>query len=294
MDFHQFYHLTWNYHTLILLDFNGRKVTFPYVPGFDISGTVAKLGEGVTSLAVGDEVRGGSLLVAIAGGIYIFLKSNGVFKRLWYLWKRKALHEWCIQYERDSQIQILKPNKSFGQVTQHCDSFEVAFEHSTIRIRQIGLRGSGPLWDLLQWLALRPRRWLCRVCRGAGWHGGQERWIVLQGPCWTSSCRHLEIRKWNKKYVASSGPNLTLPGMPFFGNQRGGSKPIEFGMMFCPSTAPSVQDSPAWLNRPGLTAYQAIFTGAGRDFTGAELGKLGAGQKLLVLGGAAATGTIAT
>jgi len=43
----------------------------------------------------------------------------------------------------------------------------------------------------------------------------------------------------------------------------------------------------------GLTAYQAIFTGAGRDFTGAELGKLGAGQKLLVLGGAAATGTIA-
>lgn len=93
MDFHQFYHLTWNYHTLILLDFNGRKVTFPYVPGFDISGTVAKLGEGVTSLAVGDEVRGGSLLVAIAEGIYIFLKSNGVFKRLWYLWKRKALHE---------------------------------------------------------------------------------------------------------------------------------------------------------------------------------------------------------
>ena len=204
MDFHQFYHLTWNYHTLILLDFNGRKVTFPYVPGFDISGTVAKLGEGVTSLAVGDEVRGGSLLVAIAGGIYIFLKSNGVFKRLWYLWKRKALHEWCIQYERDSQIQILKPNKSFGQVTQHCDSFEVAFEHSTIRIRQIGLRGSGPLWDLLQWLALRPRRWLCRVCRGAGWHGGQERWIVLQGPCWTSSCRHLEIRKWNTRGLGQS------------------------------------------------------------------------------------------
>lgn len=163
------------------------------------------------------------------------------------------------------------------------------------RIRQIGLRGPGPLWDLLQWLALRPRRWLCRVCRGAGWHGGQERWIVLQGPCWTSSCRHLEIREMKNKICRyPSGPNLTLPGMPFFGNQRGGSKPIEFGMMFCPSTAPSVQDSPAWLNRAGLTAYQAIFTGAGRDFTGAELGKLGAGQKLLVLGGAAATGTIAT
>ena len=34
----------------------------------------------------------------------------------------------------------------------------------------------------------------------------------------------------------------------------------------------------------GLTSYQAIFTGAGRDFAGAELGKLSAGQKLLVLG----------
>ena len=43
----------------------------------------------------------------------------------------------------------------------------------------------------------------------------------------------------------------------------------------------------------GLTSYQAIFTGAGRDFAGAELGKLSAGQKLLVLGGAAATGAIA-
>ena len=49
-----------------------------------------------------------------------------------------------------------------------------------------------------------------------------------------------------------------------------------------------------WLNWPGLTSFQAIFTGAGRDFTGAELGKLGGGQKLLVLGGAAATGAIAT
>lgn len=43
----------------------------------------------------------------------------------------------------------------------------------------------------------------------------------------------------------------------------------------------------------GLTSYQAIFTGAARDFSGAELGKLEAGQKLLVLGGAAATGAIA-
>lgn len=43
----------------------------------------------------------------------------------------------------------------------------------------------------------------------------------------------------------------------------------------------------------GLTSYQALFTGAGRDFTGAELGKLEKEQKLLVLGGAAATGTIA-
>ena len=42
----------------------------------------------------------------------------------------------------------------------------------------------------------------------------------------------------------------------------------------------------------GLTSYQAIFTGAARDFSGAELGKLEAGQKLLVLGGAAATGAI--
>ena len=44
----------------ISMDFTHQlrlKVTFPYVPGFDISGTVAKLGEGVTSLAVGDEVR---------------------------------------------------------------------------------------------------------------------------------------------------------------------------------------------------------------------------------------------
>lgn len=31
-------------------------MSFPYVPGFDLSGTVVKLGEGVTNLAVGDEV----------------------------------------------------------------------------------------------------------------------------------------------------------------------------------------------------------------------------------------------
>lgn len=43
----------------------------------------------------------------------------------------------------------------------------------------------------------------------------------------------------------------------------------------------------------GLTSYQALFTGAGKDFTGADLGKLESGQKLLVLGGAAATGVLA-
>lgn len=43
----------------------------------------------------------------------------------------------------------------------------------------------------------------------------------------------------------------------------------------------------------GLTSYQALFTGAGRDFTGAELGKVSEGKKVLVLGGAAATGAIA-
>ena len=31
-------------------------MTFPYVPGFDVSGTVAKVGEDVSGLAVGDEV----------------------------------------------------------------------------------------------------------------------------------------------------------------------------------------------------------------------------------------------
>jgi len=42
-----------------------------------------------------------------------------------------------------------------------------------------------------------------------------------------------------------------------------------------------------------LTVYQALFTGAGRSFEGEELGKLEAGQKLLVLGGATATGIYA-
>eukprot|EP00933_Yihiella_yeosuensis_P067831 TRINITY_DN7292_c0_g1_i1.p1 TRINITY_DN7292_c0_g1~~TRINITY_DN7292_c0_g1_i1.p1 ORF type:complete len:351 (-),score=100.67 TRINITY_DN7292_c0_g1_i1:145-1197(-) len=44
----------------------------------------------------------------------------------------------------------------------------------------------------------------------------------------------------------------------------------------------------------GLTSYQAIFTGAGgKSLAGEDLGKLEAGQKLLVLGGAAATGALA-
>jgi len=43
----------------------------------------------------------------------------------------------------------------------------------------------------------------------------------------------------------------------------------------------------------GLTSYQALFTGAGSSFKGEELGKLEKGQKLLVLGGATATGALA-
>ena len=31
-------------------------MTFPYVPGFDLAGTVVQLGEGVTSVALGDEI----------------------------------------------------------------------------------------------------------------------------------------------------------------------------------------------------------------------------------------------
>ncbi|CAE7037148.1 unnamed protein product [Symbiodinium sp. CCMP2592] len=43
----------------------------------------------------------------------------------------------------------------------------------------------------------------------------------------------------------------------------------------------------------GLTSYQVLFTGAGRDAAGTELGQLVPGQKLLILGGGAATGSIA-
>merc|ERR1712014_484067 len=40
----------------------------------------------------------------------------------------------------------------------------------------------------------------------------------------------------------------------------------------------------------GLTSYQTLFTGNGGTATGEELGKLEKGQKVLVLGGATATG----
>ena len=39
------------------------EVSFPYVPGFDLAGTVAKLGEDVSDLAVGDEAAPGNLEV---------------------------------------------------------------------------------------------------------------------------------------------------------------------------------------------------------------------------------------
>ena len=42
-----------------------------------------------------------------------------------------------------------------------------------------------------------------------------------------------------------------------------------------------------------LTAYQALFTGNGRDFKGATLGDMKAGQKLLILGGCSAVGMYA-
>ena len=35
----------------------------------------------------------------------------------------------------------------------------------------------------------------------------------------------------------------------------------------------------------GLTAYQALFTGAGRSFAGADLFKLQSGNKILIIGG---------
>lgn len=43
----------------------------------------------------------------------------------------------------------------------------------------------------------------------------------------------------------------------------------------------------------GLTSYQALFTGAAKSFAGEDLGKVAEGTKLLVLGGASATGSIA-
>lgn len=43
----------------------------------------------------------------------------------------------------------------------------------------------------------------------------------------------------------------------------------------------------------GLTAFQGLFTGAGRDFTGKELGDLKSGQKICILGGSTLVGTYA-
>jgi len=49
----------------------------------------------------------------------------------------------------------------------------------------------------------------------------------------------------------------------------------------------------AGLPLAGLTAYQALFTKAGRSFTGADLGSLKSGDKLLILGGATSVGCFA-
>ena len=51
-------------------------MSFPYVPGFDLSGTVAKLGEGVSDLAVGDEASDGT-----AGKLEVLTqtKKHGIF-----------------------------------------------------------------------------------------------------------------------------------------------------------------------------------------------------------------------
>lgn len=49
----------------------------------------------------------------------------------------------------------------------------------------------------------------------------------------------------------------------------------------------------AGLSLAGLTSYQALTTGQGESFQGTELGRLEAGQKLLVLGGASGTGCLA-
>jgi NADPH:quinone reductase-like Zn-dependent oxidoreductase len=49
----------------------------------------------------------------------------------------------------------------------------------------------------------------------------------------------------------------------------------------------------AGLPLAGLTAYQALFTKSGRTFTGADLGSLKSGQKVLILGGATLVGSFA-
>jgi NADPH:quinone reductase-like Zn-dependent oxidoreductase len=49
----------------------------------------------------------------------------------------------------------------------------------------------------------------------------------------------------------------------------------------------------AGLPLAGLTAYQALFTGAASSFAGTPLGKLTSGQKLLILGGSTAVGQYA-
>jgi len=51
--------------------------------------------------------------------------------------------------------------------------------------------------------------------------------------------------------------------------------------------------SAAGLPLAGLTAYQALFTGAASSFTGQQLGSLQAGQQVLILGGATAVGAYA-
>jgi NADPH:quinone reductase-like Zn-dependent oxidoreductase len=52
-------------------------------------------------------------------------------------------------------------------------------------------------------------------------------------------------------------------------------------------------ETAAGLPLAGLTAYQALFTGAAASFTGTPLGKLSSGQKLLILGGSTAVGQYA-
>merc|ERR1712178_497119 len=50
------------------------------------------------------------------------------------------------------------------------------------------------------------------------------------------------------------------------------------------------EQTQAGLPLAGLTAYQVLFTGAGKPIVGEALGDLKAGQKLLVLGGSSGTG----